>query len=118
MAQQNAQKAKEQAEKSFEKARFVARKVKLLSLKSKKAGQVTFGWKPVKGADGYIIKYADNSAFKKAVKIEVKGAKAEKATVKKLKSGKKYYFKVRAYGKFNGKKLYTTNGNGKGIKVK
>ena len=118
MAQQNAQKAKEQAEKSFEKARFVARKVKVLSLKSKKAGQVTFGWKPVKGADGYIIKYADNSAFKKAVKIEVKGAKAEKATVKKLKSGKKYYFKVRAYGKFNGKKLYTTNGNGKGIKVK
>ena len=48
----------------------------------------------------------------------MKGAKAEKATVKKLKSGKKYYFKVRAYGKFNGKKLYTTNGNGKGIKVK
>ena len=39
-------------------------------------------------------------------------------TVKKLKSGKKYYFRVRAYKTIGGKKVYTGYSNKKSIKIR
>lgn len=81
-------------------------KVKKLSVK-KKGGKVVVSWKKVKGADKYQVAYTTDKKFKKGVKkITVK---ASKCTVKKLKSKKTYYFKVRAhagsqYGIFSAKK--------------
>ena len=39
-------------------------------------------------------------------------------TVKKLKNGKKYYFRVRAYKTIGGKKVYTGYSNKKSIKIR
>ncbi len=81
-------------------------KVKKLSVK-KKGSKVVVSWKKVNGAEKYQIQYTTNKKFKKGVKkITVK---ATKRTIKKLKSKKTYYFKVRAYadgqyGKFSAKK--------------
>ncbi len=117
-AQKKAQEAQSKSEKTLEKAKFVAKRVKVLSLKSKKSGQVTMNWKPVTGAEGYIIKYADNSSFRKSVKVTIGKGTITKKTIKKLQSGKKYYFRIRAYSTFNGKKIYSMTGNKKTVKVK
>lgn len=52
------------------------------------------------GVKGYVIQYSLNKKFKKASKVTVT---KNKAVIKKLKSGKKYYVRVKAY-KLNGKK--------------
>lgn len=117
-AQKKAQEAQSKSEKTLEKAKFVAKRVKVLSLKSKKSGQVTMNWKPIAGAEGYIIKYADNSSFRKSVKVTIGKGTVKKKTIKKLQSGKKYYFRIRAYSTFNGKKIYSMTGNKKTVKVK
>lgn len=62
-------------------------------LKNKK-GKVKLTFKKVKGADGYEIRYATNKKFKKSKKITVK---SPKATLKKLKMGRKYFVKIRAF---------------------
>lgn len=63
--------------------------------------------KKVNGAQGYQIKYSTNKKLKKA---KTKNLKANKKslTIKKLKSKKKYYFRVRAYTTVNGSKVYGT----------
>lgn len=56
------------------------------------------------GADGYQLCCADNAKFKKATK---QLAKKTSLTVKKLKAGKEYFVKVRAYKvDSTGKKVY------------
>lgn len=91
-------------------------KVKLKSLKaSKKKIKVTF--KKVSGAKGYQISYATNKKFKKAKTLNVK-AKAKTATIKKLKSGKKYFVRIRAYKKDGAKKKWGKWSNVKSVKVK
>lgn len=65
--------------------------------------QVKLTWKKVKGAKGYTVYKATKKNGKyKAVKTTT----SLKYTVKKLKKGKTYYFKVRAYKMNKGKKLY------------
>ena len=75
-------------------------------LKLKKGGTKTakVAWKKVKGAKGYQVKYSTSKKFKKS-KTKTKTAKKNKITLKKL-NKKKYYVKVRAYKKVNGKKVY------------
>ena len=76
--------------------------VKIKSVRSAKKRTVTIQWKKVNGAKGYRITYATNKNFRKGKKtINVKGTSK---VIKKLKSGKKYYFKIEAYrGKTYGK---------------
>ena len=61
------------------------------------------GWKKVSGASGYQVWYSASKKFKKK---SVKITKKTKLTVKKLKSGKDYFVKVRAYTVKKGKKVY------------
>ena len=75
--------------------------VKSLKNHAKKSAKVT--WKKVKDADGYQIQYAQNKKFTKNKKAK-KTAKTS-FTIKKLKKGKKYFFRVRAYVKGKGGKL-------------
>lgn len=76
--------------------------VKIKSVRSAKKKTATIKWKKVSSAKGYRITYATNKTFRKGKKtINVKGTSK---VIKKLKSGKKYYFKVEAYrGKTYGK---------------
>lgn len=68
---------------------------------SKKKVLVTF--KRIKGAQGYRIQYSLKANFKKAKTVITKKLKA---TIKKLKKGKKYFIRVQAYKVVNGKKVY------------
>ena len=76
-------------------------------------------WKSV-SATGYEVQYSTSKKFteKTTKKVTVKNAKAKKTTLKKLKSGKKYYVKVRGYKTVDGKKLYGAYSEVKTVKVK
>lgn len=63
-------------------------------------------WKKL-DCTGYEIIYTTDSKFKKGLKtVKIKNSNKTKKAIKKLKKGKKYYVKVRAYAVNNGKKLY------------
>ena len=76
--------------------------------KSLKKNQITVKWKKDTKATGYQIQYSTSKKFtKKGTKIKtVAKNKTASGMVKKLKSGKTYYVRVRAYKtvKVNGKK--------------
>ncbi len=74
---------------------------KIAKLKAGKK-KFTVNIKKVKGVKGYQVRYSANKKFKSA---KTKTLKVNKATIKKLKSQKKYYVKVRTYKtvKKNGK---------------
>lgn len=82
---------------------------KAKKVKAKRAGKrkIRVSWKRVTGANGYKVYRSTkkNKGFK-AVKT-VKSGKTTKYTTGKLKKGKRYYFKVRAYRKVSGKKVYS-----------
>ena len=64
-----------------------------------------FKWEKQK-ASGFQVKYSKNANLKKGVKIkEVKSGKATKLKVK-LSSKVHYYYKIRAYKTYNGKKYF------------
>lgn len=88
--------------------------------KAKKGGaqKATVSWKTVNGASGYTIyrSLKKNKGYK-AVKT-VKGPKKKSWNVGKLKKGKKYYFKVRAYRTVRGKKVYGAYSVAASYKVK
>ena len=92
-------------------------KVKSLALKSPKKKQLKVSWKKVSGAKGYQIRYATNKSFKNSKTVTV-SSKYKTKTLKKLKSGKRYYVKVRAYTKSGSKKIYGAYSAVKYLKVK
>ena len=90
--------------------------IKKLS-KGKKKFTVT--WAKVSGVKGYQIQYSSDKKFKKNNKsVTVTKQKTTKATVKKLKSKKKYYVRVRTYKTVNGKKIYSSWTKVKSVKTK
>ena len=90
--------------------------IKKLS-KGKKKFTVT--WAKVSGVKGYQIQYSSDKKFKKNNKsVTVTKQKTTKATVKKLKSKKKYYVRVRTYKTVNGKKIYSPWSKVKSVKTK
>ena len=90
--------------------------IKKLS-KGKKKFTVT--WAKVSGVKGYQIQYSSDKKFKNNNKsVTVTKQKTTKATVKKLKSKKKYYVRVRTYKTVNGKKIYSSWSKVKSVKTK
>lgn len=89
--------------------------IKSLSSKTKKYATITL--KSINLADGYEITYSTSKSFKNAKSVTVSKSKL-KTTIKKLTSGKKYYFKARAYRKFSGKKVYGKYSSIKSKKIK
>lgn len=85
-----------------------------------KAGidKATVSWKKVSGASGYEIQYSTSSKMKNVKKVTVKKGSTLKKTIKSLKTGKKYYIKVRAYKTVNSKKVYSSWSKVKNVKVK
>ena len=101
--------------------RVVPKKAKLQSVKSKKAGQLSVSWKRQKEADGYLVEYSADKKFRKNVKkATLKKNKTTSVTLKKLKKGKKYYVRVKAYKIIDKKKACgsASKSIAKGIKKK
>ncbi len=82
------------------------------------AGKLRLTWSRIAGADGYEIfrSTSKNGGYKK-VKTITKGS-IKTYTDSGLSSGKTYYYKVRAYRKVNGKKIYGSNSKIVSKKVK
>ena len=80
--------------------------------------KATITWKKVKGANGYKIYRATKKNGKyKAVKT-VRKQKTVKYVNKKLKKGKTYYYKIKAYKNVNGKKVYSNYSKAAKVKVR
>ncbi len=91
------------------------------TVKSKKKKTAAVSWSPmISDFTGYEIQYSTDKKFRKGVKKKVvKGAKKNKATLKKLKSKKTYYVRVRSYlDQGSGEKAYTSWSKVKKVKVK
>ena len=98
-------------------AKPVLAKGKIKKVKAgKKKAKVTFT--NIKGATGYEIEY--KVAGKKAKKVTVKASKKKtlSKTIKKLKRKKNCTFRVRAFRKVNGKKVYGPWSAKKKVKIK
>ena len=80
--------------------------VKGLALKAGKKS-LTATWKKVSGVTGYQLQYGLKKNFKGAKTTTIKGAAKLKKAVTKLKGGKTYYVRVRAYKKVSGKTYYS-----------
>ncbi|MGB4658293.1 MAG: fibronectin type III domain-containing protein [Mobilitalea sp.] len=79
-----------------------------LKLSKATTNTVVLQWTAVENAKGYYI-YQYNTSKKKWIKINtITKAATSKATIKKLKKGSSYKFKVVAYSKY-GKNYYTGN---------
>lgn len=77
----------------------------LTGLRNLQSRKVRLTFAKADGAKGYQIKYAANKKYKKA---KYKFVKNRTVTLKELKKGKKYYFKVRAYKLDSaGKRVYS-----------
>lgn len=71
-----------------------------------KNSKVKVSWKKVSGANGYeIVRSTKKDKGYKKIKTIRKGS-AKTYTDSKTKSGKTYYYKIRAYRNVNGKKVY------------
>ena len=81
---------------------------------SKKTAKVSY--KKISGVTGYQIQYSTNKNFKSSVKT-IK-TKVTTKTLKGLKSGKKYYVRVRMYRTVNKKNYYGGWSSVKSMKVK
>lgn len=81
--------------------------VKLSSVKNISSKSIKVTWKKKSGVTGYQVQYSTSSKMKSAKTVTVKKAKTTSVTISKLKKGKKYYVRVRAYTKKNGKTKYT-----------
>lgn len=84
--------------------------------KARKAIKVT--WKKVKGVTGYQIEYSASRKFKKVGRITVGNGKTTTKTIRKLKSRKRYYIRIRAYRTVNGEKRYSKWSKVKNQRVK
>ena len=80
-------------------------KAKIKTAKNSSSKKIKLTLKKISGVNGYEIKYSTDKKFKKSVK-KVTSKKTTK-TITKLKKGKTYYIKVRAYKlDSKGKKVY------------
>ncbi len=102
-------KAKYNDSKMFSYSSVVSAKLILmkpvLKINNSKVKKLVLSWKAIPGANGYEVYRATSSSgsYKK-----IKTLTATSFTNTKLKSKKKYYYKVRAYRTVNGKKVYSS----------
>ena len=75
-----------------------------LSLKTSKTGQASLKWNSVDGASGYQIWRANEKSGTYSIIKTITDGEATSYLNSGLKSGKTYYYKVRAYVELDGKK--------------
>ena len=88
---------------------------KITSTKS----SIKIKWEPIDDADGYQIQKSTNKSFKKnSKKYNISNTDSTSKTIKKLKSNKNYYVRIRAYKLKSETKTYSKWSNTKSIKTK
>ena len=92
--------------------------VKITKLSAAKSGKFTLKWKKDSSVTGYQIQYSLNKKFKTGKTVKIKSPKTFSKTVTGLKKGKRYYVRIRAYRKVNGKTYYSAWSKTKSIKTK
>ena len=90
-------------------------KVKLVSVKNRGSNKAKLTWKKVSGADGYEIFMKTGKSGYKKIKTIAKG-KTVIFTKTGLKKGRNYSFRIRAFKKSQGKKVYGSYSNVKTLK--
>lgn len=92
----------------------------LRSVNSTAAKSMKIKWKKDTKATGYEIYYATTSNFAKKGRktVAISKNKTTSKTVKKLKSNKTYYVKIRSYKKVGSKKIYSDWSNVMNVQVK
>nr|HUM56769.1 fibronectin type III domain-containing protein [Bacillota bacterium] len=95
------------------------KKARIYKATSPKKRTLKATWKRDKKATGYQVICATNKRFTKNKKTAlVKKSKTTSKTIKKLKKGKKYYVKVRAYKTARGQKIYGSYSKVKTVRVR
>ena len=79
---------------------------------------LTVKWGKRAEATGYELQYALKSSFAGAKTVKIKKNATVSATIKKLKTGKTYYVRLRSYKTVGKKTYYSAWSKGKGVKVK
>lgn len=110
----------EEGTSKTEKNEIVTSKLKTPSLSKPKQGKKSFtaSWKKVSSVSGYQLQYSTDKKFKKYTLNTYKGNKKTKTTIKKLKSKKTYYVRVRSYKISKGKTTYSKWSGVKKVKTK
>ena len=80
--------------------------VSILSAKNIKGKKIKAAWKADKNASGYQIVYSLKKNFKNSKVVTIKSNKTTRTVIKKLKKGRTYYVRIRAYKTSKGKKIY------------
>ena len=94
---------------------------KAMKLSNVKSGtkRATLKWKRQSGVNGYQIQYGLKKNFSGNIKtVTIKKAKTTFKTIKKLKSKKKYFFRIRAFKTVKGVKYYSNWSSIKSAKIK
>lgn len=88
------------------------------TVKSQQKKTLTLRWQKGKNCSGYQISYSEKKTFKDQKKILVKSRTKTSYTIKKLKSGKTYYVRIRSYQTVNKKRSYGSWSKVYQVKVK
>ena len=91
---------------------------RFVSVVSKAKKQMQLTWKKGSGIKGYEIEYSLKKDFKNAKTIKISKPGTVKKSVKRLKSGKKYYIRIRTWKKVNGVVYYSAWSKIKKLKIK
>ncbi|MBR3149532.1 MAG: fibronectin type III domain-containing protein [Eubacterium sp.] len=91
---------------------------KLSSVKAAKKSATVKWKKQAAQTSGYQIQYATSSKFKGAKTVTVSKNKTTSKKITKLKSKKKYYFRIRTYKKVGSQKYYSSWSKAKSVKIK
>ena len=87
-----------------------------VTIHGKKAGKAIVTVKKVAGAEGYQVQYSLKKSMKSAKNVKIK---KNSITIKRLKKGKTYYVRVRAFSKdSNGKQICTAWSTAKKVTIK
>lgn len=91
--------------------------VSVKTVKSSAKGKLTVQWSKKSGITGYQVSYSTKKDFSEMKYQNIKNASGT-LTLSKLKSGKKYYVRVRSYKKVSGKTYYSGWSSVKNVTIK
>ena len=97
--------------------RILPKGVMLSSLSASK-GTITVKWKKGGNITGYQLQYSLKKSFASTNTVTVAKSATTKAVIKKLKSKKTYYVRIRTYKTVKSKKYYSAWSKAKTVKVK
>ena len=94
------------------------KKTKLSSAKSTKKKTFTATWKKTGGNSGWQVQYSTNMKFRSGVRTVNLKANNTKLTVRKLRSRKNYYVRIRSYKKVGKQTWYSRWSSVKSVRIR